>query len=355
MSRRTTGATKAGLGLLHASGADRLLAPWTQGEGAILMLHQVNRARPAAFQPNRILRIDPDFLEQVIRHVIAAGYETLALDEVPDRLAKPQGRRPFVAFTLDDGYRDNLTDAYPVFKRYGIPFTVYVPADYADGAGDLWWLALEAALARIDLVDIEFEGVSRRHGCATPASKEQLFHRLYWQLRGQDETVARAFVRRLSATAGVASSRLCGELIMSWDEIRRLAADPLVTIGAHTRRHFALAKLTAAAAQAEMADSIARIERELGRPVRHFSYPYGDRGSCGPREFALAAGLGLATAVTTEKGMLHAGDAARPMALPRLSLNGDYQDLRYVKALLSGLPFALHDTARRGMRRRALV
>jgi len=35
------------------------------------------------------------------------------------------------------------------------------------------------------------------------------------------------------------------------------------------------------------------------------------------------------------------------MALPRLSLSGDYQKLRYVEALLSGAPFALLNGMRR--------
>ena len=128
--------------------------------------------------------------------------------------------------------------------------------------------------------------------------------------------------------------------MMTWDEIRQLAADPLVTIGAHTRRHYALAKLTLAEAQAEIEESVRRIERETGKPCRHFSYPYGDEGSAGPREFAIAKELGLKTAVTTRKGLIHPRHAHELTALPRVSLNGDYQKPRYVKVLLSGAPFA---------------
>ncbi|MBN9291936.1 MAG: polysaccharide deacetylase, partial [Hyphomicrobium denitrificans] len=43
------------------------------------------------------------------------------------------------------------------------------------------------------------------------------------------------------------------------------------------------------------------------------------------------------------KGLIRAAHADAMTALPRLSLNGDYQDARYVKVLLSGLPFALRD------------
>jgi peptidoglycan/xylan/chitin deacetylase (PgdA/CDA1 family) len=134
---------------------------------------------------------------------------------------------------------------------------------------------------------------------------------------------------------------------MSWDELRELVRDPLVTIGAHTRGHYALAKLSEGEARAQMADSIARIENELGRPCRHFSYPYGCEQSAGEREFRLAEELGVETAVTTQKGLLYPEHAHELTALPRLSLNGDFQDIRYVKALLSGVPFALMNTLKR--------
>ena len=64
-------------------------------------------------------------------------------------------------------------------------------------------------------------------------------------------------------------------------------------------------------------------------------------------EIKLADELGLETAVTTQKGLLYADHAHEMTALPRLSLNGDYQDLRYVKALLSGVPFAVMNTLKR--------
>jgi hypothetical protein len=48
----------------------------------------------------------------------------------------------------------------------------------------------------------------------------------------------------------------------------------------------------------------------------------------------------LRTGVTTRKGLIHPRHAQELTALPRVSLNGDYQKARYVKVLLSGAPFA---------------
>ena len=57
--------------------------------------------------------------------------------------------------------------------------------------------------------------------------------------------------------------------------------------------------------------------------------------------------LGFATAVTTRPGMIFAENAAHMMALPRLSLNGNYQTERFLAVLTSGAATAMWNGFRR--------
>ena len=339
MSRRSTKLLKAALAAVHYLRAENILAPYTKGAGVIFMLHQVRSDPAQEFEPNRILRVTPDFLDSVIESTLEAGFDVISLDDVPHRLEEGS-ERPFAAFTLDDGYRDNREFAYPIFKRHSIPFTIFVSSDFADGNPELWWLTLEEVLRAAPHITLGMNGQGRHFPLGTPAKKEAAYHEIYWWLRSVPEDLARAVVAELAAAQNHNPKSAHAGMFMTWGELRSLAQDPLVTIGAHTTTHRALAKLPDAVARVEMADSVARIERELGRPCRHFSYPYGCANSAGPREFRIAEELGLATAVTTQKGLLHAEHVHALTGLPRLSLHGDFQDIRYVKALLSGVPFA---------------
>ena len=345
MSRRSTKLVKAALAAVHYSGAASLLAPLTGSAGVIFMLHQVRPEPPQDFEPNRILKVTPEFLDNVIRSVLEAGFDVIALDAVRERLENPT-ERPFACFTFDDGYCDNRDFAYPVFKRHNLPFAIYVANDFADGTGDLWWVTLEDVLRTATNTSLVMNGEHREFSLVTVDEKDAAFHEIYWWLRSIPEDRARAAVAELAGAHGVNTARHAG-LFLSWDELRQLAKDPLVTIGAHTISHNALAKLSGEKAREEMSESVRRIETELGMPCRHFSYPYGCAKSAGEREFRLATELGLHTAVTTRKGLLFPEHAGSLTALPRLSLNGDFQDVRYVRTLLSGVPFAMLDTLQR--------
>jgi peptidoglycan/xylan/chitin deacetylase (PgdA/CDA1 family) len=134
---------------------------------------------------------------------------------------------------------------------------------------------------------------------------------------------------------------------LPWAELRRFAEHPLVSFGAHTITHCILAKQSNAIAEHELTISRARIEAALQRPVLHLAYPYGDRPAAGPREFALARTAGFKTAVTTRPGMLFPELAEHLTALPRVSLNGNYQDRRILPVLTSGAATAMWNGFRR--------
>lgn len=326
---------------MHAAQAHRLATPVLGGIGVIFMLHRVRPDDGAAFAPNRLLEVTPDFLDETIRLVKARGYECLSLDAATKRLRAGESSERFAVFTLDDGYRDNLTEALPVFARHDVPFTVYLATDMADGTAEIWWVALERAIAAATQIQITLEDQSLVLPTATTAEKYRAYDKIYWALRALPEDELRLKVRALAKAHDVDMTALTRELAMGWDDLRQLATNPLASIEAHTAGHFALAGLEAERVRAEIARGLDRHEAELGRRPTHFSYPYGGPDSAGPRDFTLAGEFGFISATTTRKGLIQPRHAQNMMRLPRLSLNGLYQDKRMLEVLLSGLPFAM--------------
>jgi len=339
---------RAGLGALYFSGAHYLLRPIFAGVGAIFMLHHVRPNRGAEFQPNRHLEVTPEFLRAMLTHLRSLGIDIISMDEVHQRLIERDFSRRFACFSLDDGYRDNRDFALPVMREFAAPFTMFVTSDFAEGTGRLWWIALETVIAQACSIEAEIGGVAVRLDTSTPAAKQVAFDRLHDWLRGLpgDHDIHRE-IGALCARHGVDEAAICRELCMSWDELKPFADDHLISIGAHSITHCNLARQTEEVASQEMAVSRARIEGALQRPVVHLAYPYGDKIAAGPREFMLARAAGFKTAVTTRPGMIFPESAEHLTALPRVSLNGNYQDVRILPVLTSGAATAMWNGFRR--------
>jgi peptidoglycan/xylan/chitin deacetylase (PgdA/CDA1 family) len=339
---------RGGMECLYFSGAHIVSRPFFGGVGAILALHHVRPARPDRFQPNRVLEVTPQFLTRLVRGLRRSGLEFITLDEMHRRMVEGDFVKRFICLTFDDAYRDTLRFAYPVLKDAGVPFAIYVPTSFPDRLGELWWLALEAVIARNNRIGLAIDGRDRKFDCYTLAEKRRLYHGLYWWLRDRStENEMRDIVRRLAAFYQVDVAAFCAELCMDWSELARLAADPLVTIGAHTVNHPILLRLPKEAARAEMDLSPSVIEAALGVRPAHLSYPYGDRAASAAREFELAAELGFKTAVTARPGVLFAAHSQCMTALPRIVVDGNYQRMRYLRVLLSGAATALWNGFRR--------
>jgi peptidoglycan/xylan/chitin deacetylase (PgdA/CDA1 family) len=339
---------RAGLDALYFSGAHRVLRPFFGGVGTIFMLHNVRPAHAGLFQPNRHLEITPDFLRATLAYLRATDVDIVTPDEVRRRLMDHDFSRRFACFTCDDGYRDNRDHALPAMQDFDAPFTVYVASDFASGTGQLWWVALERVITKADMIEAPIDGEMVHLDTSTLPGKDMAFDRLHGWLRGLPDADLRREMTALCQQQGIDEDAISSELCLSWDELKPFAADPLVTIGAHSVSHCNLAKQTEAMATHELAASRAHIENALQRPADHLAYPYGDRAAAGTREFALAEAAGFKTAVTTRPGVIFSDNSEQLTALPRVSLNGNYQDARYLPVLTSGAATAMWNGFQRG-------
>lgn len=334
---------RTGLETLYFSGLHHMLRPFVGGVGSILTLHHVRPARKSGFQPNRLLEVTPNFLDGLLRRLKRQKIDVITLDEMHRRMVAGDFSRRFVCITFDDGYKDLLQFAHPLFRKYELPYALYIPTSFPDRLGELWWVALEQVVARNNRIGMLIKGKQQYFDCRSTGEKRELYDAIYGYLRSmKTEDEVRRTVRDLCATYHVDIPAICRDLCMDWDEIAQLARDPLVTIGAHTVSHSMLKKLASEdAVRAEMEMSRSVLEAALGQRPRHLAYPVGDPTSAGPREFRIASELGFKTAVTTRPGVLFAAHAEHLTALPRISVNGEYQRQRYVKVLMSGAGTAL--------------
>ena len=275
---------RTGLETLYFTGMHHLMRPLLGGVGVILTLHHVRPRRPEAFQPNHLLEVTPEFFERLLRRLKNSSLDVISLDEMHARYFSGDFKRRFVCITFDDGYKDLMRFAYPLLKQYELPFALYIPTSFPDRLGELWWLALETVIAQNSRVGVLINGESQFFDCRTVG------------------TVNHNMLKKMDADAAV---------------------------------------------RAEMDMSRAVLQTALGKRPQHLAYPVGDPTLAGPRELRIAAELGFKTAVTTRPGVLFKAHRDHLTALPRLSVNGDFQRQRYLEVLMSGAATAAWNGFRR--------
>ncbi len=96
-------------------------------KATVLIYHKFNEPdSPSTSIPTEVF-------EKQIRFLIEKGYRIISIDELVDALYH---KKPFpekaVVITIDDGYRTTYTEAFPVLKKYNLPFTVFL---YMEGVG----------------------------------------------------------------------------------------------------------------------------------------------------------------------------------------------------------------------------
>jgi peptidoglycan/xylan/chitin deacetylase (PgdA/CDA1 family) len=149
---------------------------------------------------------------------LKSKYECISFRELCERLGadKPLRQR-CVVITFDDGYRDNFTEAVPALKEAGLTATFFVATGFIE-------------------------------------TEREFPHDLSALDRGDINTLN--FPK------------------LTWDDLRLMEADGF-EIGSHTVNHTNMGSADKATIEREIEDSLAALNRELGKKPRAFSFPWG--------------------------------------------------------------------------------
>jgi peptidoglycan/xylan/chitin deacetylase (PgdA/CDA1 family) len=211
-------------------------------------------------------------LEGQLRY-FASQFEIVPLETLVDAVGDAgagQALRRRLAITFDDGLRDNVTVAYPILRKLGIPATFFVCPGLIDRGAWLWSHEMRLRLRSL--------GLAPRRALAAGLGAPREVERFIEWMKRLDLAARERVERELrDATRGFVPSQAEREEheLASWSELRAL--DPaVVTIGSHTLTHPTLNSLGAQAIRIEVAESRRLIEKRLSRPATLFCYPNGD-------------------------------------------------------------------------------
>ncbi len=291
------------------------------GIGISFMLHRV---LPASLRNqytfNRDLAITPEHLETVIVYLRKKGCQFASMDQLHEVLQS--GRKPkqkLVCLTLDDGYRDNLEYGLPVFQKYQVPVTIYVTNCFPNHNAMLWWYWLEDKLQKNHQLTIQAPSLQKEYKWATLQQAETIFPQIRTELKSLPK---REITDALKKTFGKDDEMIQQELSkisLTWEEVRQLSIEPLVTIGAHTMNHLSLKTLTDAELEYEITASRQELQAKTGKTMLHFAYPYGTHAEAHIREYK-AARRHFTTAVLNYRGNISMGQRDYQECIPRMAL-----------------------------------
>ncbi len=124
-----------------------------KGNIEILMLHKV------VTQPSNLSvygEITVNELETIIKHYQYENYCFISIDEVYKMYHnKTKTKDKYVCITLDDGYLNNWSVAYPIFKKYNVPFCIYIITNFPNHKSFDWGNFIETLVYENNTIYIE--------------------------------------------------------------------------------------------------------------------------------------------------------------------------------------------------------
>ena len=221
---------------------------------AVLMFHRVVLSQNSDLTVNRELEITADYFEHLLIKLIKSGFCFRPLADMK------RGEPRSLYVTFDDGYLDNLEVAYPILRKYNIPFTIFVNPYYIENQVVPWWYQLEKILTTEDTICVDNR--------VYPLNNRRAINDVFFNVRRRIVHEGEKFEDILHR--GLSRERM----FLDWNDLKFMLSEGLACVGNHTYEHSSLINW-----DRDALDSFVlchkNIKKNLGVDVNVFAAPYG--------------------------------------------------------------------------------
>lgn len=275
------------------------------------------------------------FREQI--ELVARKYHPVSLDDILNFLkhGKTLPRRA-VAITFDDGFADNYEIAMPILNHYEVPATFYITVGSVESAYPPWYVRLRHAFFLTTLRQWKDPNNEHLFQLDTSAEKNVALVSACKRCAKLAGRIQHEMVAMIENELEVVPFLPSSSIMLTWDQIRLLRRCGHI-IGSHTLTHPNMAYIEGKdILTRELLDSKKQIEKNLGEPVIHFSYPSPMlEPHWNETTISACRNVGYETATTCTSGNVRKAD--NPLAIKRVWVPFNLPDLRwYLDATLMG-------------------
>jgi peptidoglycan/xylan/chitin deacetylase (PgdA/CDA1 family) len=239
----------------------------------ILNYHRIGNAEVTPFDSGVFSATAEQFDSQIA--YLKRRFHMANLEEALGMLSGDVPQGTSVLVTLDDGYLDNYTLAFPILRRHGVQAVFFLPTAFV-GSGKLPWWDVIAYIIKHSIkkhIHLEYpEPANFDLISVGPKHVSAQILRLFTQVAVKDPE---HFITELEKACEV--SRPSGSVercFLDWDEAREMQEHGMA-FGSHTHSHEILTRLSPELQREEARYSRDILENELNRRVDILAYPVG--------------------------------------------------------------------------------
>ena len=304
----------------------RVFNRYTKNQAVIFMMHRFFDPLINFTPLDDQCFLSPNTLDDCLKYLIKNDYTILSFKDLIQATHEHQPLYKTVCFTIDDGYVDFKNVAFPFFKKYNLPATVFITTDFIEGNLTMWWDLVEYLIINTNLqkTNIVYKNISLRLPLQSRKKKQIALTLVLQKLKLLPLPEILIFLQYFSKRLNVALPDKPPKeyRALHWNDILEMEKHG-INFQPHTVTHPILSRINITDQKWQIKMSTETLKKKITSDPTIFCYPNGKFGDYTEKTISILKEEKFIAACTTEPNVLNQ-TSTNLFQIPRFAFPNNY-------------------------------